>query len=87
MNAHNNDTACEVWGRKGECIINDRWMPLNCRKACFTCPFDEQTVNTVKPSGSTTPTRRPMTTRRPTRPPVITTQPTTRKPVGKIPFF
>lgn len=82
MNAHNNDTACEVWGRKGECIINDRWMPLNCRKACFTCPFDEQTVNTVKPSGSTTPTRRPMTTRRPTRPPVITTQPTTRKPVA-----
>lgn len=83
-NAYTNDTACMTWARKGECVVNDRWMPLNCRKACFTCEFDDTSAVTVKPSGSTSPTQpthSTRTTRPTTRPPVITTVPTTRKPI------
>ena len=79
-----------TWARKGECVVNDRWMPLNCRKACFTCEFNDTKHVTVKPSGSTTPTQpthSPRTTRPTTRPPVITTVPTTRKPIGMFHFL
>lgn len=76
-NAYANDTACEVWARQGECIVNDRWMPLNCRRACFTCEFDDRALVTVKPTGTTVT---PQTTRPSTRPTVVTTQSTTRKP-------
>ena len=39
-NQHTDLAECEKWAAEGECQINSRWMPENCRKSCHMCNKD-----------------------------------------------
>ena len=47
-NVYGNDSLCDKWAIEGECYINPKWMPENCRKSCRMCA-DQDIVPTTTP--------------------------------------